>query len=54
MTTPTPKRPGRPASTPEHQRKVRAIRMNDARWLKLQRLGSQWLERAVDRAREPG
>jgi hypothetical protein len=52
-----PRPVGRPAGTgapPEQQRKTRSIRLSDARWQKLQRLGvSSWLERAIDRAREP-
>jgi hypothetical protein len=49
------KRMGRPPGTgapPAEQRKPRSVRMNDARWAKLQRLGSDWLESAIDRARE--
>ena len=49
---PTPKRPpGRPAAPAEEARRVRAVRLNDERWAKLRRLGSEWLERAIDRAR---
>lgn len=51
MTT-TAKRPtGRPASPPADARRVRAIRLNDARWAKLRALGAAWLERAIDRAK---
>jgi len=49
---PTQKRPpGRPAAPAAESRRVRAVRLNDARWEKLRRLGSEWLERAIDRAR---
>jgi hypothetical protein len=50
------KRMGRPPGTvtpPEEQRKVRSIRLNDARWCKLQQLGPAWLEKAIDRAKSP-
>lgn len=49
------KRLGRPPGTsapPEEQRKPRSVRLNDSRWAKLQRLGADWLESAIDRARE--
>jgi hypothetical protein len=46
-----PKRRGRPPSAPEDQRKVRALRLTDTRWHKLQQLGTEWLERAIDRAK---
>lgn len=56
MTTQTePKRMGRPP-LPAEQRsdvKPRSVRLDDARWSKLQRLGRQWLEAAIDRAKEP-
>lgn len=51
------KRMGRPPGSgapPEQQRNPRSVRLNDARWAKLQRLGAEWLESAIDRAREPG
>lgn len=51
-----PKRRGRPPGTgapPEEVRKVRPVRLNDARWEKLKRLGSKWLEKVIDKAREP-
>lgn len=54
MTTPTePKRRGRPPLPPEQRREtpVRSVRLDDARWAKLQRLGREWLERAIDRAK---
>lgn len=41
-----PKAPGERATTP-----VRSVRLDDARWAKLQRLGRAWLERAIDRAK---
>lgn len=54
-----PKRRGRPPGSggprlaPEDATKPRSVRLNDARWDKLQRLGRSWLEGAIDRAREP-
>lgn len=54
-----PKRRGRPPGSggprlaPEDATKPRSVRLNDARWAKLKRLGSDWLEGAIDRAREP-
>lgn len=29
------------------------MRLNDARWEKLKRLGSEWLAKAIDKAKEP-
>lgn len=55
-TAPLPRPPGRPRGSrikAKDQRKPRSIRLNDSRWLKLQRLGSAWLEGAIDRAKEP-
>jgi hypothetical protein len=51
----TQKRMGRPPGSgapPEAQRRPRSVRLNDARWAKLQRLGADWLERAIDAASE--
>lgn len=45
---------GRPTLPPEDRAQVRSIRLTDARWDKLRRLGSEWLARAIDRAKEPG
>jgi hypothetical protein len=54
MTSPKEKRPpGRPPLPPEDHTKPRSVRLNDARWLKFKRLGTGWLERAIDRAKEP-
>lgn len=53
-----PKRRGRPPGStgprlaPEDATKPRSVRLNDARWDKLKRLGTGWLERQIDRARE--
>lgn len=50
------KRRGRPLGTgapPEEQRKVCTVRLNAARRAKLKRLGSEWLENAIDKAPEP-
>jgi hypothetical protein len=47
-----PTRPqGRPALPPEESTKPRSVRLNDARWEKLKKLGSDWLARAIDRAK---
>lgn len=44
---------GRPELPPDEKTKPRSIRLNDERWDKLQRLGRDWLERAIDRAKVP-
>lgn len=55
--TETPKRRGRPPGAagprlaPEDQTKPRSVRLNDARWQKLKRLGTGWLEGVIDRAK---
>jgi hypothetical protein len=49
------KRTGRPPGTglpPELHTKPRSVRLTDARWEKLKRLGSDWLAKAIDRAKE--
>lgn len=44
---------GRPALPDDEKAKVRSVRLTDARWGKLKRLGgAEWLNRAIDRARE--
>lgn len=49
-----PRPPGRPATlAPEERTAPRTIRLNDARWAKLKRLGTAWLTKAIDRAKEP-
>lgn len=52
-----PQRRGRPVGSgvlaPEDRTKPRSVRLNDARWDKLKVLGTEWLERAIDRARVP-
>jgi uncharacterized protein (DUF4415 family) len=48
--------PGRPPGSKlrnEDQRKTRSVRLDESRWRKLQRLGSGWLEHAIDMATEP-
>jgi hypothetical protein len=45
-----PKRRGRPAASPEAQRKPRTIRLTDAHWKRLMDLGGYWLEHQLDRA----
>lgn len=51
---PEPKRPqGRPPVPPELAMHLVSIRMNDAQRAKLARLGgSQWVRRAIERAKE--
>ena len=44
---------GRKALPPEEATKPRSVRLNDARWDKLKRLGTDWLARQIDRAKEP-
>jgi hypothetical protein len=44
---------GRKPNPPEEQTKPRSIRLNDERWEKLKRLGSEWLAKAIDKAKEP-
>ena len=44
---------GRPELPPDEKTRPRSIRLNDERWDKLQRLGRDWLERAIDRAKVP-
>lgn len=45
--------PGRPA-LPESERAITgSIRLTAARWEKLRRLGTAWLSRTIDRAKEP-
>lgn len=64
MDTPTaeqaaPRRPGRPVGSggprlsPEDATRPRSMRLNDARWAKLQSLGREWLEKAIDSAKMP-
>ena len=44
---------GRKALPPDEATKPRSVRLNDARWDKLKRLGTDWLARQIDRAKEP-
>lgn len=52
-----PKRRGRPPGTggprlaPEDATKPRSVRLTDARWEKLKRLGSDWLAQKIDSAK---
>lgn len=43
-------RPPGPAPPPEERTKPRSVRLNDARWEKFKRLGTDWLEQQIDRA----
>ena len=45
---------GRPALPDADRAKVRSMRLTDARWEKLKRLGgAEWLIRTIDKAKEP-
>ena len=48
-----PAKRGRPAAPPGHvpPTKARSIRLDDERWAKLQALGREWLEKAIDKAK---
>jgi hypothetical protein len=37
----------------EEVTKPRSVRLNDARWEKLKRLGMEWLAKQIDKAKEP-
>lgn len=50
---PEGKKRGRPAMPTELKGRVRTVRLTDERWEKLRRLGSQWLNNAIDKARPP-
>ena len=52
-TAPEPKRIGRPPVPPDQRsdKRPRSVRLGDAHWAKLQTLGTEWLERAIDRAK---
>lgn len=43
---------GRKALPPDEATKPRSVRLNNARWDKLKRLGTDWLARQIDRAKE--
>lgn len=45
--------PGRPALPDDERADRRTIRLTEARWEKLKRLGMAWLNRTIDRAKEP-
>ncbi len=44
---------GRKPLPAEEATKPRSVRLNEARWEKLKRLGAEWLARQIDRAKEP-
>lgn len=50
--TPPKNRGGRPKLPDADKGKNRSLRLTDARWIKLKRLGVAWLNRAIDRAKE--
>jgi hypothetical protein len=45
---------GRKPLPPEEQTKPRSVRLTDVRWEKLKLLGSEWLNKAIDRAKKGG
>lgn len=51
--TPLVGRPLLPAGASCRDKRPRTVRLDDEHWEKLRRLGTDWLERAMDRAREP-
>lgn len=44
---------GRKALPPEEKAIPGSVRLTPARWQKLRRLGSEWLNRVIDRAKLP-
>jgi hypothetical protein len=44
---------GRKPLPVDEQTKPRSVRLTDARWEKLKRLGSEWLAKQIDKAKEP-
>lgn len=44
---------GRKPLPPEEQTKPRSVRLNETRWDKLKKLGSEWLNQAIDKAKLP-
>jgi len=50
---PKPKKQGRPALPPDQKAIPGSIRLTPPRWEKLRRLGSDWLNKAIDRAKDP-
>jgi hypothetical protein len=47
------RRPGRPAVLSAEERAIPgSIRLTKARWAKLRRLGTAWLNRVIDRAKD--
>lgn len=49
-----PKRMGRPPLPPGERKPNRSVRLSDAHWAKLRLLGTEWLERAIEKAKAPG
>lgn len=48
----TTNKPGRPKLPAALETAPHSVRLTAARWAKLKRLGSDWLNKAIDRARE--
>ena len=44
---------GRKLLPPEEKTRPRSVRLKDAQWEKLKRLGSNWLASQIDMAEEP-
>jgi len=49
-----PRRKGRRALPIEQKSVPGSVRLTPERWAKLRRLGTGWLAKAIDRARDPG
>ena len=47
------RRRGRPALPPDEKGVGNTIRLTPSRWAKLRRLGTDWLNKAIDKAKEP-
>lgn len=47
------RRRGRPALPVEDKAVNGSVRLTPSRWAKLRRLGSDWLSKAIDKAKEP-
>lgn len=46
-------RMGRPPLPPEQRTVQSSLRLTAERWAKLRRLGTTWLNKAIDKAKEP-
>ncbi len=48
------KKMGRPPLPPGKRKANRSVRLSDEHWAKLRELGTDWLERAIDREKVVG